>query len=271
MEKELGKVARKVRGHVVEMIGRAQSGHPGGSLSAVDILTFLYFQKMKVDPKNPKWPERDRFVLSKGHGAPALYAVLAERGFFPTEELLGLRQFGCMLQGHPDCRKTPGVDASTGSLGQGLSIANGMALAAKLDGASWHTYVLMGDGELEEGQIWEAAMTTVRNKLTNLTAIVDHNKLQIDGKIADVKLTGSIAARFQAFGWHTVEIDGHDFKAIAEAFLEAEKQPVPTVIIAHTIKGKGISFMENQVGWHGTPPKRQQVQEALQELGRECR
>lgn len=269
MEKELGIVAQKVRGHIVEMIGKAQSGHPGGSLSATDILTFLYFQKMKLDPKNPTWEERDRFVLSKGHGAPALYAVLSERGFFPQEELLGLRQFGCMLQGHPDCRKTPGIDASTGSLGQGLSIANGLALAARLDGASRRTYVLMGDGELEEGQVWEAAMTTVRYNLTNLTAIVDHNKLQIDGEIAQVKLKGSIADRFKAFGWHAIEIDGHDFQAMEEAFLEAERSQVPTVIVAHTIKGKGISFMENQVGWHGTPPKPEQVQAALRELGEE--
>jgi transketolase len=269
MDKKLSIVANKVRGHVVEMIGAAQSGHPGGSLSAADILTFLYFQKMKLDPNNPKWDQRDRFVLSKGHAAPALYAVLAERGFFPPEELLGLRQFGCMLQGHPDCRKTPGVDASTGSLGQGLSIANGLALAARLDGASWHTYVLMGDGELEEGQVWEAAMTTVHYQLTNLTAIVDHNKLQIDGEIADVKLKGSIRERFRSFGWHTIEIDGHDFQSIAGALSEAEAAEKPTIIIAHTIKGRGISFMENQVGWHGTAPKPEQVERALAELGRE--
>ncbi len=226
---------------------------------------------MKIDPEKPLWSERDRFVLSKGHAAPALYAVLAERGFFPTEELLSLRRFGSRLQGHPDCRKTPGIDASTGSLGQGLSIANGLALAARLDGAKWHTYVLMGDGELEEGQIWEAAMTTARYRLTNLTAIVDHNKLQIDGEISAVKLQGSIAQRFGAFGWHTVEIDGHNYRELAAAFDEAETQSVPTVIIAHTIKGKGVSFMENQALWHGTPPKPQQVQAALSELGRESK
>ncbi|HQD39178.1 MAG: transketolase [Firmicutes bacterium] len=270
MKQDLGLVAQRVRGHVVEMIGKARSGHPGGSLSATDILTFLYFQKMNIDPQNPHWEKRDRFVLSKGHAAPALYAVLAERGFFPTEELLGLRQFGSRLQGHPDCLKTPGVDASTGSLGQGLSIANGLALAARLNGESWRTYVLMGDGELEEGQIWEAAMTTVHYNLTNLTAIVDHNKLQIDGQISDVKLKGSIAERFRAFGWHTVEIDGHDFSAIEQAFDQAEQAAVPTVIVAHTIKGRGVSFMENQANWHGSAPGAEQVEAALRELGREC-
>lgn len=269
MEK-LSVTACKVRAHVVEMIGKAQSGHPGGSLSATDLLTFLYFRKMNLDPKNPSWAERDRFVLSKGHAAPALYGVLAERGFFPKEELGGLRQFCTILQGHPDCLKTPGIDASTGSLGQGLSLANGLALASRLNGDLWRTYVLMGDGELEEGQIWEAAMTTAHYKLNKLTAIVDHNKLQIDGEIEEVMLAGSIADRFAAFGWHTIQIDGHDFEQMEAAFGEAENQEKPTVIVAHTIKGKGVSFMEGAAGWHGIAPNVEEVEQALLELRGNC-
>jgi len=249
------------------MVGAASSGHPGGSLSAADIVTVLYFNEMNIRPDDPKWPDRDRFVLSKGHAAPVLYAALAEAGYFPAEELVTLRRIDSHLQGHPSIRSTPGVEMSTGSLGQGLSAACGMAIAAKLDGAAWRVYALLGDGELEEGQIWEAVMTAAHRRLDNLTAFVDANGLQIDGPVADIKSMERIGDRFAAFGWHVVEIDGHDIPAIMAALAEARNtQGWPTVVVARTVKGKGVSFMENQLGWHGTAPKPDQVRAALAEL-----
>jgi len=265
--RELADKARTIRRHIVEMIAEAGSGHPGGSLSSADILTALYFHVMNVDPKNPKWPERDRFVLSKGHAAPVLYATLAEKGFFPKEELLKLRKTGSMLQGHPDMKLTPGLDMTTGSLGQGLSAANGMAIAAKLDRQSHRVYVVLGDGELEEGQVWEAAMTSAHYKLDNLTAFVDYNGLQIDGRIDDVMSPGTIDEKFKSFGWNAILIDGHDINAIIEAVDKAKQtKGKPTVIVAKTTKGKGVFFMENQVGWHGKAPSEEQLQEALKAL-----
>jgi transketolase len=249
------------------MVGAASSGHPGGSLSAADIVTVLYFNEMNIRPEDPGWPRRDRFVLSKGHAAPVLYAALAEAGYFPVDDLLTLRRIDSHLQGHPSMRSTPGVEMSTGSLGQGLSAACGMAIAAKLDGASRRVYVMLGDGELEEGQIWEAVMTAAHRKLDNLTAFVDSNRLQIDGTVAEVKSMGRIGEKFAAFGWHVIEIDGHDIPAIMAALAEARRtQGQPTVVVAHTVKGKGVSFMENRVEWHGTAPKPDQVQAALAEL-----
>lgn len=259
--------ARDIRKHVVRMVGAASSGHPGGSLSAADIVTVLYFNEMNIRPDDPGWPDRDRFVLSKGHAAPVLYAALAEAGYFPAEELVTLRSIDSRLQGHPSMRSTPGVEMSTGSLGQGLSAACGMAIAAKLDEAAWRVYALLGDGELEEGQIWEAVMTAAHRKLDNLTAFVDWNGLQIDGPVADIKSMERIGERFAAFGWHVVEIDGHDIPAIMAALAEAKRtKGRPTVVVARTVKGKGVSFMENQVGWHGTAPKPDQVRAALAEL-----
>jgi transketolase len=265
---ELKEKARQIRGNIIRMLTAAKSGHTGGSLSAADLLAYLYFYKMKIDPKNPTMPERDRFVLSKGHCAPVLYAALAEKGFFNKELLTTLRQFKSNLQGHPDMNKTPGVDISSGSLGQGLSVGNGMAMAAKLDQKSYRVYVLMGDGEIEEGQVWEALMTSVHYKLDNLTAFLDYNHLQIDGKIEDVKSLTNPAGRFAAFGWHVNEVDGDDFQKIHEAVLEAENMKgKPTIIVLHTIKGKGVSFMENQAGWHGVAPKPEEAEQALKELG----
>lgn len=259
--------ARDIRKHVVRMVGAASSGHPGGSLSAADIVTVLYFNEMNIRPDDPKWPDRDRFVLSKGHAAPVLYAALAEAGYFPAGELVTLRRIDSRLQGHPSIRSTPGVEMSTGSLGQGLSAACGMAIAAKLDGAAWRVYALLGDGELEEGQIWESVMTAAHRRLDNLTAFVDANGLQIDGPVADIKSMERIGDRFAAFGWHVVEIDGHDIPAIMAALAEARNtQGRPTVVVARTVKGKGVSFMENQLGWHGTAPKPDQVRAALAEL-----
>jgi transketolase len=259
--------ARDIRKHVVRMVGAASSGHPGGSLSAADIVTVLYFNDMNIRPDDPGWPDRDRFVLSKGHAAPVLYAALAEAGYFPVDELITLRRIDSHLQGHPSIRSTPGVEMSTGSLGQGLSAACGMAIAAKLDGATWRVYALMGDGELEEGQIWEAVMTAAHRRLDNLTAFVDSNRLQIDGPVAEIKSMERIGERFAAFGWHVLEIDGHDIGAIMAALAEAKRiKGRPTVVVAHTVKGKGVSFMENQVGWHGTAPKPDQVRAALAEL-----
>lgn len=264
---ELNKKALIIRRHIIEMITEAGSGHPGGSLSSADILTALYFHVMNIDPKNPKWPERDRFVLSKGHAAPVLYAALAERGYFPKEELMTLRKTGSMLQGHPDMKVTPGVDMTTGSLGQGLSCANGMALAGKLDKKDYRVYVLMGDGELEEGQIWEAAMTSAHYKLDNLTAFVDHNGLQIDGPIEKVMSPEVVQDKFKAFGWNVIDIDGHNIAQIIEATEKAKQvKGKPTVIVAKTIKGKGVPFMENQAGWHGKAPSREQAEEALKAL-----
>jgi len=268
MNKEfLKQKAKEVRIDIINMLAEAGSGHPGGSLSCADILTLLYFGKMNVKPDNPKWEDRDRLVLSKGHAAPALYAVLAEKRFFPKEELKTLRKLGSILQGHPDMKSTPGLDMTTGSLGQGLSAANGMALAGKLDKKDYRVYVILGDGELQEGQIWEAAMTAAHYKLDNLTAILDFNGLQIDGPNREVKNIEPVNEKFKAFGWHVIEIDGHDFDQIDRAIEEAKAtKGRPTLIIAHTIKGKGVSFMENQVGWHGNAPNEEQRQKAIQEL-----
>jgi Transketolase, N-terminal subunit len=265
---ELNDSANKVRRHIVEMITEANSGHPGGSLSAADIITALYFKIMNIKPEDPHWEDRDRFVLSKGHAAPALYSVLAERGYFPVEELNKLRKTGAMLQGHPDMKGTPGIDMSTGSLGQGLSAANGMALAGKLDNKSYRVYALLGDGELEEGQVWEAAMAAAHYKLDNLTAFVDHNKLQIDGPVEKVMSPEPVGDKFMAFGWNVISINGHSMEDILNAVEEAKNtKGKPTVIVAETIKGKGVSFMENEAGWHGTAPNREQCDSAICELG----
>lgn len=264
---ELKIKAKTVRKNIISMLTEAKSGHPGGSLSAVEILTYLYFKEMNVNPDNPSQQDRDRFVLSKGHGAPVLYSTLAEKGYFPKEELLKLRKTGAMLQGHPDMKGTPGVDMSTGSLGQGLSAANGMALAGKLDNKDYRVFVLIGDGEMQEGQIWEAAMTGAHYGLDNVTAFIDNNGLQIDGENKEVMNVEPIEEKWKAFGWHTIRIDGHDFEQIENAVLEAKNtKGKPTVIIAKTVKGKGISFMENEVGWHGTAPNQEQSQQALKEL-----
>jgi len=266
-ELELKKIATEIRKSIIIQTASAGSGHPGGSLSGVEILTYLYFVEMNIDPKNPKDPNRDRFVLSKGHASPLLYAVLAEKGFINKDELTGFRQIYSNLQGHPDMKKVPGVEMSTGSLGQGLSVANGMALAGKLDGKSYRVYVLLGDGEIQEGQIWEAAMTAAHYKLDNLTAFLDHNGLQIDGKITEVMSPEPVDEKFKAFGWHVIKIDGHDFNQIENAVNEAKTvKGKPTIIIAETVKGKGVSFMENEAGWHGTAPNKEQAQKALEEL-----
>ncbi len=269
IKKQLEKTACKVRMGVIEGVYNAKSGHPGGSLSISDVLTYLYFAKLNVDPKNPKWADRDRFVLSKGHCAPALYAVLAERGFFDKSELKKLRHIGAMLQGHPDMKGTPGVDMSTGSLGQGISAAAGMALGGKLSSASYKVYTILGDGEIEEGQVWEAAMFSAHNKLDNLIAIVDNNGLQIDGKITDVCSPMPITDKFEAFGWHVITMNAHDFDDIERAFDEAEKiNGKPVAIVMTSVKGKGVSFMENQVGWHGTAPNAEQYAQAMDELNK---
>ena len=269
LKKQLEITATKVRMGVIEGVYNAKSGHPGGSLSISDVLTYLYFAKLNVDPKNPKWADRDRFVLSKGHCAPALYAVLAERGFFDKSELKKLRHIGAMLQGHPDMKGTPGVDMSTGSLGQGISAAAGMALGGKLSSASYKVYTILGDGEIEEGQVWEAAMFSAHNKLDNLVAIVDNNGLQIDGKITDVCSPMPITDKFEAFGWHVITMNAHDFDDIERAFDEAEKiNGKPVAIVMTSVKGKGVSFMENQVGWHGTAPNAEQYAQAMDELNK---
>ncbi|MCT4604760.1 MAG: transketolase [Marinisporobacter sp.] len=264
----LKKNATEIRKGIIKAIHAAGSGHPGGSLSAADILTTLYFYKMKVDPENPKWEERDRFVLSKGHAAPVLYATLAEKGFFPKEELLKLRHMGAMLQGHPDMKGTPGIEMSTGSLGQGFSCSVGMALASKVDQKDNRVYALLGDGEVQEGLVWEAAMAASHYKLDNLTAILDFNGLQIDGKNEDVMNIHPIKEKWESFGWYVIEIDGHNFEEIIKAFDQADGiKNQPTMIIAKTIKGKGVSFMENQAGWHGSAPKDEEAEQALKELG----
>lgn len=265
--KKLEEKAKLIREDIVRMIGAAGSGHPGGSLSGADIVTALYFHVMRLDPARPHWPDRDRFVLSKGHAAPLLYAALAERGFFPKEELWTLRKLGSRLQGHPDCRKVPGVEMSTGSLGQGLAVANGMALAGKLDGRDYRVYVLLGDGEIQEGMVWEAAMAAAHYKLDNLIAFIDYNGFQIDGAITEVMNPEPIADKWKAFGWHVLSIDGHDMGQILEAVAEGQKVVgKPVMIVAKTVKGKGVSFMENQVGWHGVAPKPEEVERALAEL-----
>ena len=250
----------------------AKSGHPGGSLSAADIFTYLYFKEMNVDPANPDWADRDRFVLSKGHCCPSLYATLALKGYFDWNELTVLRHNGAMLQGHPDMKKTPGVDMSTGSLGQGISAACGMALAAKLDGKDYRTYTLLGDGEVEEGQVWEAAMFASHNKLDNLVVMVDQNGLQIDGTVDEVAGIEPLDKKFESFGFEVIKIDGHDFEQIASALDKAKTvKGKPTAILAATVKGKGVSFMENQVGWHGTAPNKEQFEQATAELEAEIK
>lgn len=265
--KELKKHALSVRKNVVDAVFSAASGHPGGSLSATDILTALYFEEMRVDPKNPKWEDRDRFVLSKGHCTPGLYSVLAEKGFFPTKDLLTFRKADSYLEGHPNMQYVPGVDMSTGSLGQGISSAVGMALAGKLDGKDYRVYALLGDGELQEGQVWEATMAAAHYKLDNLTAFLDYNGLQIDGKITDVMSPEPVTDKFAAFGWNVLLIDGHDFEQIVAAVEKAkETKGKPTMIVAKTIKGKGVSFMENQAGWHGSAPNKEQRDQAISEL-----
>ncbi len=268
---EVSAKALLIRRDIIKMLGEAGSGHSGGSLSAADILSCLYFWEMNVDPHHPNREDRDRFVLSKGHAAPVLYAALAEKGFFPIKELGRLRKLGSPLQGHPDMRKIPGVDASTGSLGQGISWAAGMALAGKMDKRSYRVYSLLGDGELEEGLVWEALMAAHHYRLDNLTAFLDHNGLQIDGPISEVMSPEPVADKFRAFGWETLVIAGHDPRQIMEALDTARAvQGRPTAIIAETVKGKGCSFMENRAEWHGTAPNREQVARALEELGVHC-
>ena len=261
------KTSCKVRMGVIEGTTEAKSGHPGGSLSAADIITYLYFCEMNVDPKNPKKADRDRFVLSKGHCAPALYSALALKGFFDFGEIKNLRKIGGMLQGHPDMNKIPGIDMSTGSLGQGISAAAGMALSAKASGDSYRVYTLLGDGEIEEGQVWEAAMFAAHKKLDNLIAFVDNNDLQIDGNIEDVNSPKPIDKKFEAFGWAVFEIDGHDFDQIEDAVKKAKQvKGKPSVIIAKTVKGKGVSFMENVADWHGKAAAGEQAEQAMAEL-----
>ncbi len=265
---ELEERARILRIDILEMLCEAGSGHPGGSLSAIDILAVLYNNVMKNDPKNPKWEGRDRFVLSKGHICPAVYAVLADCGYFGKDELKTLRKYGSILQGHPYMHKTPGLDVSGGSLGQGLSVAVGMAIAAKADNKDNRVYCLMGDGELQEGQIWEAVMSAGHYKLDNLCGIVDFNGLQIDGKTEDVMTLSPLDEKWSSFGWNVIKINGHDMDQISQAFKQAqEHKGKPSVIIAKTIKGKGVSFMENNAGWHGAAPNKDQLAEALAELG----
>ena len=266
-EQMLKEQAKEIRKDIVTMIGQAKSGHPGGSLSATEIVTYLYFEELRIDPTNPKWDDRDRFILSKGHAAPVLYAALARRGFFPTEELSTLRKIGSHLQGHPDMKKVPGVDMSTGSLGTGFSAATGIAMACKLDKKENYVYTLLGDGEIQEGQVWEAAMSAAHYKLDNLIAFLDNNGLQIDGNIDDVLSPNPIDAKFAAFGWHVLVIDGHDFKQIADAVAAAKAEKGrPTMIVAHTVKGKGVSYMENQAGWHGKAPNDEEYEIAMKEL-----
>jgi transketolase len=266
-QQKLEETAKQLRRDIITMLAEAGSGHPGGSLSAVEILTYLYFEEMQVDPQNPSLPDRDRFVLSKGHAAPVLYAALAGRGFFPREDLLNIRKINCPLQGHPDMKKVPGVDMSTGSLGQGISTAVGMGLAGKLDKKNYRIFALLGDGEIEEGQVWEAAMAAAHYKLDNLIAFLDYNGLQIDGPVIEVMSPEPIEDKFRAFGWHVERINGHSFTEIAAAVETAKRvEDKPVMIIADTVKGKGVSFMENQVGWHGNAPSQEQAEKALAEL-----
>lgn len=271
-EKVLALKANAIRRDIIKMIGAANSGHPGGSLSAVELLTYLYFEEMHIDPQQPKMEDRDMFVLSKGHAAPVLYATLAERGYFPTEELTSLRKLGSHLQGHPDMKKVCGVDMSTGSLGTGISAAVGMALAKKVDKSDRYVYALLGDGEIEEGQVWEAAMAAAHYGLDHMIAFVDHNGLQIDGATKDVMNVDPVDAKFAAFGWDVQVIDGHSFVAIADAIkaAKASESGKPQMIILETVKGKGVSFMENEAGWHGSAPNAEQVAQALKELGEDA-
>ena len=264
---ELEKTANEIRKSIVTAVHSAKSGHPGGSLSSADIFTYLYFEEMNIDPKNPKMEDRDRFVLSKGHVAPGLYSTLAERGYFPKEDLVTLRHTGSYLQGHPDMKHIPGVDMSAGSLGQGLSCAVGMAQAGKMDDKDYQVYAMCGDGEIQEGQIWEAAMWAGAHHLDNLTVIVDNNNLQIDGTVEEVCSPYPIDKKFEAFNFHVININGNDMEEIRNAFAEAKKvKGMPVAIIAKTTKGKGVSFMENQVGWHGKAPNDEQYEQAMEEL-----
>ena len=264
---ELMKTANEIRKGIVTALHSAKAGHPGGSLSATEIFTYLYFEEMNVDPKDPKKADRDRFVLSKGHTAPGLYSTLAQKGFFPKEDLVTLRHTGSYLQGHPDMKHIPGVDMSSGSLGQGISAAVGMAIAGKLDNADYRVYTLLGDGEIQEGQVWEASMVAAHRKLDNLVVIVDNNNLQIDGAITEVNSPYPIDKKFEAFNFHVINIDGNDFDQIDAAFKEAKTvKGQPTAIIAKTVKGKGVSFMENQVGWHGKAPNDEEYKIAMEEL-----
>lgn len=267
---ELQKIANEVRKDIVTAVHAAKAGHPGGSLSAADLFTYLYFEEMNIDPKEPKKADRDRFVLSKGHTAPGLYSVLAERGYFPKEDLKTLRHLGSYLQGHPDMKHIPGVDMSSGSLGQGISCAVGMALAGKMDHKDYRVYTLLGDGEIEEGQVWEASMFAGHRKLDNLVVIVDNNNMQIDGTLDEVCSPDPIDKKFEAFNFHVIHVaDGNDFAQLAEAFKEArETKGMPTAIIAHTLKGKGVSYMEGQVGWHGKAPNDEEYAIAMEELGK---
>lgn len=263
----LSLIAYKIRRHVLDGVFSAGCGHPGGSLSIADILAVLYFDEMRVDPENPTWADRDRFVLSKGHCAPALYGALAEKGFLPVEDLKTLRKADSYLQGHPDMRKVPGVDMSTGSLGQGICCANGMAIAGKLDQKSYRVYTVLGDGELEEGQVWEAAMFAAHHKLDNLTAFVDLNLLQIDGDVREVMNPTPVDEKFMAFGWNVITVDAHDLEALREAIDSAKAcKGKPTVVICKSVKGKGVSFMENEAGWHGMAPNAEQYETAIAEI-----
>lgn len=271
-KRKLQITACKIRMGIIEGVYNAKSGHPGGSLSIADVLAYLYFKEMKINPANPKWEDRDRLVLSKGHTAPGLYSALANRGYFPVEYLKTLRKTDSFLEGHPDMKGTPGVDMSSGSLGQGISVACGMALASKLDGDRFRVYSILGDGELEEGQVWEAAMFASHKKLDTLTAIVDNNNLQIDGELDNVNSPYPIPEKFKAFNWHVIEIDGNDFDQIESAFEEARNtKEQPTAIIMKTTKGKGVSFMENKASWHGAAPNEEQYNIAMAELGEALR
>lgn len=265
--KEFQITSTHIRKHIIEAVYHAQSGHPGGSLSSADIFTVLYFSEMRIKPEDPKWEDRDRFVLSKGHCSPALYGTLAQRGYFPKEEIKGFRQMNSILQGHPSLKHVPGVDMSTGSLGHGISAAVGMALAGKLDKKDYQVYALLGDGEIQEGQVWEALMSAAHYKLDNLTAFLDHNGLQIDGKITDVMSPEPVVGKFEAFGWNVIKVDGHNYSEIIDAINKGKNtKGKPTMIVAETVKGKGVSFMENQAGWHGSPPNKEQRDQAIAEL-----
>ena len=264
--KQLYKTANKIRKLIIQMTARAGSGHPGGSLSSTEIITCLYFKVIRHNPKDPKWPKRDRFHLSKGHACPVLYAALALSGYFKVDELWNLRKLGSILQGHPD-RRTPGVEVASGSLGQGLSVALGMALAGKIDNQDWRVYCLMGDGEIQEGNIWEAAMAAAHFKLDNLCGIVDYNRFQIDGRIEEIMNLEPLVNKWESFGWHTIQCDGHNIRELLEVFEEAKSvKQKPTVIIAHTVKGKGVSFMEHVVDFHGRAPTEKEKESALKEL-----
>ncbi len=266
-KQELERIANTIRKETISMIYNAKSGHPGGALSAIDIFTYLYFQEMNVEPSNPKKEDRDRFVLSKGHTVPGLYAVLAEKGYFSKDTLMTYRKMGTILQGHPDIKKTPGIDMSTGSLGQGISAAVGMAFGAKAKNQDFRVYTMVGDGEIDEGQVWEAAMFAAHRKLDNLCVIVDNNGLQLDGTIEEIIGATPLDKKFEAFGFHVLEADGHDFDSLKAAFDKArEVKGKPTVIIAKTVKGKGVSYMENNVAWHGAAPNEEQYRQAMEEL-----